>query len=150
MVIFTWLKILNEILEIGKITFPNSLQNPHGLRMHRIQLSLSIIFGAPSQLAYGELRESRMWVVWSRHGPACAVCRMTCDNLWHRLNGERSYGAELACLLSGQKSARPSVGRTKYGERAGGRPVSLSLSLARPLSPLIIIIIRRQRERGRE
>ena len=68
---------------------------------------------------------------------------------------ELRSGARLACLLallSGQKSARPFVGRTKYGERAGGRAAcfALSLSLTRPLSPLIIIIIRRQREGGRE
>ena len=38
--------------KIGRITFPNSLKNLHGLRMH--DASLSIIFGALSQLmAYG-------------------------------------------------------------------------------------------------
>ena len=66
---------------------------------------------------------------------------------------ELRSGARLACLLAClviRPKISSSVRRSNEIWRAGGRPVSLSLSLTRPLSPLIIIIIRRQREGGRE
>ena len=60
---------------------------------------------------------------------------------------QNEWGTELASLVIRTKICSPIRGRTKYGER---RPLSLSLSQTRPLSPSLSLSSGRTWERGRE